>query len=81
MDYRIVRSDLPKEEMKLYFHGIKWKKLRAPVQRLCVILPVEEHGIPEHLRKPSVVKQEESTEEVVDAEADLSDRNQSSLRL
>ena len=30
---------------------MKWKQLRVPVQRLCIILPVEEYGVPEYLRK------------------------------
>ena len=40
--YRLVRSDLPKEELKLYFKGLKFKKIRVPIQRLCIILPIEE---------------------------------------
>ena len=49
--YRLVRSDMPVEELKIYFKGLKWKQLRVPVQRLCIILPVEEYGVPEYLRK------------------------------
>ena len=44
VSYRLVRSDLPPEEMRIYFNGIKYKEIRVPVQRLCVILPIEEQG-------------------------------------
>ena len=49
--YRLVRSDLPVEEMRLYFKGIKWKQIRVPVQRLVVILPVEEQEGPGFLKR------------------------------
>ena len=49
--YRLVRSDLPIEELRFYYKGLKCKKLRVPVQRLCVILPVEEYGEPAFLQK------------------------------
>ena len=52
--YRLVRSDLPVEELRFYFKGLKFKWIRVPVQRLCVILPVEEHGIPSFLKKGDV---------------------------
>ena len=42
--YRLVRSDLPPEELRLYFKVLKCKKFRVLVQRLCIILPVEEQG-------------------------------------
>ena len=42
VSYRIVRSDLPAKELRFYFKGLKYKKIRVPVQRLCVLLPVEE---------------------------------------
>ena len=44
VSYRLIRSDLPPEEMRIYFNGIKYKEIRVPVQRLCVILPIEEQG-------------------------------------
>ena len=49
--YRLVRSDLPVEEMRFYFKGLKYKRLRVPIQRLCVILPVEEQEGPQFLKK------------------------------
>ena len=54
--------------MRIYFRGLKYKKLRAPVQRLCVILPVEEQEQPAFLSKfefrdDSVVEIEEKLEE------------------
>ena len=49
--YRLVRSDLPPEEQRLYYKGLKYKKLRVPVQRLCVILPIEEQDEPGYLTK------------------------------
>ena len=49
--YRLVRSDLPPEEQRLYYKGLKYKKLRVPVQRLCVILPVEEQEEPCYLTR------------------------------
>ena len=49
--YRLIQKDLPIDQLRLYFKGIKWKKLRVPVQRLCLILPVEEYDIPEFLVK------------------------------
>ena len=49
--YRLVRSDLPMEEMRLYYKGLKCKKLRVPVQRLCIILPVEEHDEPDFQKR------------------------------
>jgi len=42
VSYRLIRSDMPPEDMRLYFIGIKYKEIRVPVQRLCVILPLEE---------------------------------------
>ena len=44
VQYRIVRADLPMEDMRIYFKGLAFKFLRVPVQRLVVILPVEEQG-------------------------------------
>ena len=70
--YRLVRSDMPAEELKFYYKGMKWKKIRLPVQRLCVILPVEEHGVPDFLKKDILVEDteadacdEESSDEVM----------------
>ena len=42
VQYRLVRSDLPKEDMLIYFKGLKCKSIRVPVQRLVMIYPVEE---------------------------------------
>ena len=49
--YRLVRSDLPAEQLRIYFKGLKFKSIRVPVQRLCVILPVEEQDQPAFLLK------------------------------
>ena len=67
--YRLVRSDLPAEEMRIYFRGLQYRKLRALVQRLCVVLPVEEQEQPAFLSKfgfrdDSVVETDETLEEV-----------------
>ena len=43
--YRLVIFDLPMEEMKIYFKGLTFKKIRVPVQRLSLVLPVEEQGL------------------------------------
>ena len=51
MGYRLVRSDLPPEEQRLYYKGLKYKQIRVPVQRLCVILPIEEHKEPGYLTR------------------------------
>ena len=51
VDYRLVRSDLPPEEMRFYYKGLKCKELRVPVQRLCIILPVEEQEDSGYLEK------------------------------
>ena len=45
VEYRLVRSDLPAEELRIYFKGLKFKKIRVPVQRLSLILPVEEQKV------------------------------------
>ena len=55
--------------MRIYFRGLKYKKLRVPVQRLCVILPVEEQEQPAFLSKfefsdDSVVERDEKEEGV-----------------
>ena len=42
MEYRLVRCDLPAEDLRIYFKGLKFKLIRVPVQRLILILPVEE---------------------------------------
>ena len=46
--YRLVRSDLPVKDLRLYFKGLTFKKLRVPVLRLCVILPIEEQRHPDN---------------------------------
>ena len=57
VSYRLVRSDLPADELRFYFKGLKYKKIRVPVQRLCVILPVEEQEFSPFLcKKPSEEK-------------------------
>ena len=70
--YRLVRSDMPVEELKFYFKGLKWKKLRVPVQRLCIILPVEEHGVPEFLKKNKEDKVGDSCE-IIEVKTDVSE--------
>ena len=52
VSYGLVRPDLPTEELRFYFNGLKYKQIRVPVQRLCVILPVEEHGGVPFLSRP-----------------------------
>ena len=42
--YRLLRYDLPAEDMKFYFKGLKFKAIDVPVQRLSLILPVEEQN-------------------------------------
>ena len=42
VEYRLVRCDLPAEDLRIYFKGLKFKQIRVPVQRLSLILPVEE---------------------------------------
>ena len=49
--YRLVRSDLPAKELRIYFKGLKFKNIRVPVQRLCVLLAVEDQGQPTFLMK------------------------------
>ena len=54
--YRLVRSDLPAQELRFYYKGLKCKRLRVPVQRLCIILPVEERDQPAFLKKEEEVR-------------------------
>ena len=70
--YRLVRSDLPVEEMRIYFKGMKYKEIRVPVQRLCVILPVEEQENPPFLRKSvdTDTIEEEADELVMEKDSD-----------
>ena len=42
--YRLVRYDLPADEMRVYLRGLKFKQIRVPVQRLSMVLPIEEQG-------------------------------------
>ena len=44
VQYRLFRADLPVEDLRIYFKGLTFKSLRVPVQRLVIILPVEEQG-------------------------------------
>ena len=44
VQYRLVRADLPVEDLRIYFKGLTYKSLRVPVQRLVIILPIEEQG-------------------------------------
>ena len=60
--YRLVRCDMPVEELRLYLKGLKYKRIRVPIQRLCVILPVEEQEGPSFLRR--------SVEETVKSDVD-----------
>ena len=53
--YRIVRSDMPVEELRLYYKGLKFKRIRVPVQRLIILLPVEEQEEPSYLSKVKAV--------------------------
>ena len=53
--YRLLRYDLPAEDMKFYFKGLKFKAIDVPVQRLSLILPVEEQNLlPSELLKYAV---------------------------
>ena len=40
-----MRCDLPAEDLRIYFEGLKFKQIRVPVQRLSMILPVEEQVV------------------------------------
>ena len=53
--YRLVRSDLPAKELRFYYKGLKRKILRVPVQRLSIILPVEEREEPAFQKKKSEI--------------------------
>ena len=53
--YWLSRSDLPYDQLRYYYKGLKRKTLCVPVKRLCIILPVEESGIPEFLQKKTDV--------------------------
>ena len=65
--YRLVRCDLPVEELRLYLKGLKYKRIRVPIQRLCVILPVEEQDGPTFLRRSvEEIVRSDLDEEVVD---------------
>ena len=64
--YRLVRSDLPPEELRFYYKGLKYKEIRVPVQRLCMILPVEEQENSSFLEKENNVKTRRETMENVD---------------
>ena len=46
-----MRSDLPAKELRIYFNGLKFKNIRVPVQRLCVLLAVKDQGQPAFLMK------------------------------
>ena len=73
VDYRLLRYDLPANEMKIYLSGLKFRQIRVPVQRLSMVLPVEEHGISdlrntadgESVEKPSCMKLVEKTNGIV----------------
>ena len=43
---------MPKEDLKFYYKGLKVKRIRVGVQRLCLILPFEEREEPEIFKKP-----------------------------
>ena len=66
--YRLVRSDLPAKELRIYFKGLKFKTIRVPVQRLCVLLAVEDQGQPAFLMK--CVTDEKTSEPIDMGEAD-----------
>ena len=54
--YRLLRYDLPAEDMKFYFKGLRFKTIDVPVQRLSLILPVEEQNLlPSELLKYAVI--------------------------
>ena len=75
VQYRLVRSDLPKEDMMIYFKGLKCKSIRVPVQRLVMILPIEEQLVEVKTEDTKVENQEETNDdnlnEVVVDEEDL----------
>ena len=52
-----MRSDLPAKELRIYFKGLKFKNIRVPVQRPCVILAVEDQGQPTFLMKCAIDEQ------------------------
>jgi hypothetical protein len=80
--YRIVRSDLPVKELRLYYRGLKYKKIRVPVQLLVVILPIEEQEEPNYLSREKKVEEVagdnviscEKDEDVVTTVGDTSDQ-------
>ena len=61
VQYRLVRADLPKEDMLIYFKGLKCKSIRVPVQRLVMILPVDEEEM-------TVKNKEDIAEEIIEHE-------------
>ena len=71
--YRIVRSDLPVEELRLYYKGLKFKRIRVPVQRLIILLPIEEQEEPDYLSKVKSVDEEETVRKLAVSEL-LSDQ-------
>ena len=58
-----MRSDLPAKELRIYFNGLKFKNIRVPVQRLCVVLVVKDQGQPAFLMKCAT---DEKTSEPID---------------
>ena len=48
----------PVEELRLYYRGLKFKRIRVPVQRLIILLPIEEQDEPNYLSKVKAVDEE-----------------------
>ena len=66
--YRIVRSDMPVEELRLYYRGLKFKRIRVPVQRFIILLPIEEQDEPNYLSKVKAVEEKTVDEHVPEEE-------------
>ena len=75
VQYRLVRSDQPIEELRIYFKGLQFKNIRVPVQRLVIILPIEEQE-EVHVEQVDVEKTKDIeiiTDEDCDIEEDKGD--------
>ena len=82
VEYRLVRADIPHSEMKIYLKGLKHKKIRVPVQRLCLILPVEEqNGCSINTSKEKIVHYKTDTTEIVEKSIDISDYDENEVNL
>ena len=82
VEYRLVRADIPHSEMKIYLKGLKHKKIRVPVQRLCLILPVEEqNGGSIDTFKEKIVPYKKDTTVIVGKSSVISDDEENEVNL